>query len=238
MLRVQALLYRRGPGYRFTVAIRPAASSRTAASSASSSDPALAKTLYKVSFPWTGIWRAYPLAFASDPIVGKGLRSLIGWTWSWRSSLLLCAPIGLVGAVLLLARQPLGSFVSIARLQSSSESSAGRWRSRPFKWSRSSRAGAAGIPRTPAGLLPGPWCAPKVIPTTLAPETGEVSWASMGLRRVLLLVKILPALVEVPGSLARLGRSRLGLAEFSQSSRDEPAPEMVRLEAIGRHAAS
>jgi hypothetical protein len=104
MLRVQAPLYRWGPGYRFMVAIRPAAGSRAAASLASSSDPALAKTLYKVSFPWTGIWKAYPLPSASDPIVGKGLRSLIGWTWSWRSSLLFCAPDGLVGAVLLLAR--------------------------------------------------------------------------------------------------------------------------------------
>jgi hypothetical protein len=139
MLRVQAPLYRRGPGYRFTVAIRSAAGSRAAASLAWSSDPALGKTLYKVSFPRTGIWRAYPFAFASDPVVGKGLRSPIGWTWSWRSSLLLCAPPGLVGAVPLLARQPLGSFVSIARHQSSSvESSAGCWRSRPFEWSRSS----------------------------------------------------------------------------------------------------
>jgi hypothetical protein len=74
---------------------------------ASSSDPALAKTLYKVSFPWIGIWRAYPFPSASDPVVGKGLRPLIGWTWSWRSSLLFCAPDGLVGAVPLLARQPL-----------------------------------------------------------------------------------------------------------------------------------
>jgi hypothetical protein len=115
------------------VTLRPAAGSRAAVSLASSSDPALAKTLYKVSFPRTGIGRAYPLPSASDPIVGKGLRSLIGWMWSWRSSLLLCAPAGFVGAVLLSAKQPLGSFVSITRLQSSSaKSSAGSWRSRPF----------------------------------------------------------------------------------------------------------
>jgi hypothetical protein len=110
MLRVQAPLYRQGPGYRFLVAIRPAAGSSAAAPLASSSGPALAKTLYKVSFPWTGIGRAYPLSSASDPIVGKGLRSLIGWAWSWRSSLLFCAPDNLVGAVPLLARQPLGEF--------------------------------------------------------------------------------------------------------------------------------
>jgi hypothetical protein len=58
--------------------IRPAAGSSAAASLASSSGPALAKALYKVHFPQTGIWEAYLLPFASDPVVGKGLRSLIG----------------------------------------------------------------------------------------------------------------------------------------------------------------
>jgi hypothetical protein len=150
------------------VTLRPAAGSSAAASLASSSDPALEKALYKVPFPWAGIWRAYPLSFASDPIVGKGLRSLIGRSWSWRSSLLSCASVGLVGAVCFWRDSHWGSFFSIARLQSSLvESSAGRWRSRPFGWSRSSRAEAVGLPGTPAGILPGSWCAPYVIPTTL-----------------------------------------------------------------------
>jgi hypothetical protein len=35
-----------------------------------------------------------------------------------------------------------------------------------------------------------PWHTPEVIPTTLAPETGEVSWVSMGLRRVLFLAEV------------------------------------------------
>jgi hypothetical protein len=35
-----------------------------------------------------------------------------------------------------------------------------------------------------------PWPTLEVIPTTLAPETGEVSWVSMGLRRVLFLAKV------------------------------------------------
>jgi hypothetical protein len=52
---------------------------------ASSSGPALAKALYKVPFPWAGIWRAYPFSFASDPVVGKGLRSLIGGCWRDRT---------------------------------------------------------------------------------------------------------------------------------------------------------
>jgi hypothetical protein len=35
-----------------------------------------------------------------------------------------------------------------------------------------------------------PWPTQIVIPTTLAPETGEVSWVSMGLRRVLFLAEV------------------------------------------------
>jgi hypothetical protein len=35
-----------------------------------------------------------------------------------------------------------------------------------------------------------PWHTPKVIPTTLAPETGEVSWVSMGLQQVPLLAEV------------------------------------------------
>jgi hypothetical protein len=71
------------------------------------------------------------------------------------------ASVALVGANPLSARQPLGSFVFIARLQFSlAESSAGCWRSRPFGRSRSSYAGAAGTPGTPVSILPGPWCAP------------------------------------------------------------------------------
>jgi hypothetical protein len=87
---------------------------------------ALAKALYKVPFPWAGIWRAYPRSFASDPAVGKSLRLLIGRLWSWRSSLLSCASAILVGTVLLSVRQPLRGFVFVVRLHSSSvESPAG-----------------------------------------------------------------------------------------------------------------
>jgi hypothetical protein len=71
------------------------------------------------------------------------------------------APVAPVGAILLSAKQPLGSFVFIARLQFSLvESPAGCWRSRPFGRSRSSYAEAVGTPGTPADILPGPWCAP------------------------------------------------------------------------------
>jgi hypothetical protein len=71
------------------------------------------------------------------------------------------ASVAPVGAVLLSVRQPLGSFVFIARLRFSTvESPAGCWRSRPFGRSRSSRAEALGTTGTPAGILPGPWYAP------------------------------------------------------------------------------
>jgi hypothetical protein len=46
------------------------------------------------------------------------------------------------------------------------------------------------IPGTSAGRLRGPWPTLEVIPTTLAPETGEVSWVSMGLRRVPFLAEV------------------------------------------------
>jgi hypothetical protein len=130
------------------VAIRPAAGSRAAASLASSSGPALAKTLYKVSFPWTGIWRAYPLSFASDPAVGKDPRPLIGWSWSWRSSLLY-APLSLLSGPFRFWRDGRWrSFVSIVRLQpSSAESSADCWRSRP------SSSGAGLLAPKPRGFL-------------------------------------------------------------------------------------
>jgi hypothetical protein len=71
------------------------------------------------------------------------------------------ASVAPVGANLLLARQLLGSFVLIARLHFPLvESLASRWRSRPFERSWSSHADAVETPGTPAGILPGPWCAP------------------------------------------------------------------------------
>jgi hypothetical protein len=55
----------------------------------------------------------------------------------------------------------LRGFVFIARLQFPSvKSPAGCWRSRPFGRRRYSRAKAVETPGTPAGILPGPWCAP------------------------------------------------------------------------------
>jgi hypothetical protein len=67
------------------------------------------------------------------------------------------ASVALVGANLLLARQPLGSFVFIARLRFSSvESPASCRHCRRFGWSRSSHAKAVGTPGMLAGILLGP----------------------------------------------------------------------------------
>jgi hypothetical protein len=98
------------------------------------------------------------------------------------------------------------NLIFIARLWLSSvESPAGCWRSRPFNWSRSFLLNAVETPGTPAGVQRCPWHTPEVIPTTLAPETGEVSWASMGLQWVLLLAEVLLVSLEVPGFIVRLG---------------------------------
>jgi hypothetical protein len=83
------------------------------------------------------------------------------------------------------------NLVVFARLWLSSvESLSGCWRSRPFDRSQSSELSAVEIPGTSAGRQRCPWHTPEVIPTTLASETGEVSWVSMGLRWVLFLAKV------------------------------------------------
>jgi hypothetical protein len=74
----------------------------------------------------------------------------------------------------------------------------------------------------PAGIKLGPWHAPLVIPTTLAPETGEVSWVSMGLRRVLLLAEVLLFLSKSQDS-----PSGLEVAGFEARSRGIP-PAVLR----------
>jgi hypothetical protein len=67
---------------------------------------------------------------------------------------------------------------------------------------------------------------------TLAPETGEVSWASMGLQRVLLLAEVLLIFVEVPGFSTGSGGllvSELNRAWPLRPSRDVPAPGPIQL---------
>jgi hypothetical protein len=64
------------------------------------------------------------------------------------------------------------------------------WRSRPFGRSRPIQPDVAVIPGTPVGRWLCPWPTQIVIPMTLAPKTGEVSWSSMGLQQVLFLTEV------------------------------------------------
>jgi hypothetical protein len=88
------------------------------------------------------------------------------------------------------------------------ESPAGCRRSRPFNRSRSYLLDAVETPGTPVGRPRCPWHTPEVIPMTLAPETGKVSWACMGLRRVPFLAEVLFVSAKVPGFSIRLGDRR------------------------------
>jgi hypothetical protein len=115
---------------------------------------------------------------------------LVGGGRAWLASCLPPAFVDLVGAVPLLVKQPLEEFRRLRWLGLPTvESPAGCWCSRPFGRSRPLWPNAVEIPETSSGRWLWPWPTRIVIPTTLAPETGEVSWVSMGLRRVLLLAE-------------------------------------------------
>jgi hypothetical protein len=124
---------------------------------------------------------------------GEGSCPLIGGGWAWLASRLFPASVDLVGARLLLAKQPLEGFHRLLWLGlPAAELLAGHWRSWPFGRSRPFWPSALEIPGTLAGRWFCPWPTRIVIPTTLAPETGKVSWVSMGLRRVLFLARVYP----------------------------------------------
>jgi hypothetical protein len=113
--------------------------------------------------------------------------------------------VDLVGARPLLAKRPLEEFRRLRRLRLSSvKSPAGCWHSRPFRWSRPLWLSAVEIPGMSAGRWLCPWPTLVVIPTTLAPETGEVSWVSMGLRRVPFLAEVDTLPSKSQGILGRL----------------------------------
>jgi hypothetical protein len=115
----------------------------------------------------------------------------------WLASCLSPTSVDLVGARLLLAKQPLEEFRCLRRLWLSSvKSPAGCWRSRPFKWIRPFWLNIVEIPGTLVDRWLCPWPTLVVIPMTLAPKTGEVSWVSMGLRRVLFLAEVYSHLLK------------------------------------------
>jgi hypothetical protein len=70
-LRVQTPLYRQGSGYKLGGWLLAPPWLRLRRDPLAPS-PRLTVALYKVPFPpWTGIWEAYALPFASDPFMGK-----------------------------------------------------------------------------------------------------------------------------------------------------------------------
>jgi hypothetical protein len=148
--------------------------------------------LYKAPFPlWTGIWEAYALPFASNPFVGKApARWLVESGRGLRHAR--PSPLSILsGPGHFRRNNHWRNLVFFARLRLSSvEWPAGCWRSQPYGWSWSSCLSVVEIPGMIAGRLRCPWHTPEVIPPTLAPETGEVSWVSMGLWRVLFLAEV------------------------------------------------
>jgi hypothetical protein len=122
---------------------------------------------------------------------GEGSCPLVGGGQPWLASRLSCASVDIVGAWLLLAKQPLEGPHRLLRLGLlAAESLAGCWHSRPFGRSRPFWPSTVEIPGTSVGRWFCPWPTRIVIPTTLPLETGEVSWVSMGLRRVLFLTEV------------------------------------------------
>jgi hypothetical protein len=141
-----------------------------------------------------------PFPFASDPFVGKAPAPwLLEAGRGGRHSRPLPLAI-LSGPDCFRRHSRWRNLIFIARLWLSSvESLAGCWHSRPFSWCRSSLPDAVETPGTPAGRQRCPRHTPEVIPTTLAPKTGEVSWACMGLWRVPFCAEVLFVAVKVLG---------------------------------------
>jgi hypothetical protein len=179
-LRVHAPLYRQGPGYKVASGC-PAAGFFVAAALARVLLPSAPlpgrRLLYKVPLSPGPAYPGYmpPTRLGSFRGEGVCLVQLVEAVRGWRHS-------GL---------QPLPLLSGPCRLGPSVEKiSASCWRSRFFGRSWPPRLGVAVIPGTSAGKLLCPWPTQIVIPMTLAPETGEVSWDSMGLRRVLFLAEV------------------------------------------------
>jgi hypothetical protein len=99
---------------------------------------------------------------------GEGSCPLIGEDRVWLASRLSPASVDLVGARLLLAKQPLEEFHHLHQLGLPTvESPAGYWRSRHFSRSRPFWLSTVEIPRTSAGRWLCPWPTRIVIPKTL-----------------------------------------------------------------------
>jgi hypothetical protein len=127
---------------------------------------------------------------ASDPFVEEGLARC-GW---WRPCVARVTPVSSCRS----CRDPgtfnkasVQGFHRLRRLWPLVvKMSAGCWRSRILGRNRPPGPDIVVIPGTSAGGWLRPWPTQIVIPMTLAPETGEVSWDSMGLWWVLFLAEV------------------------------------------------
>jgi hypothetical protein len=143
--------------------------------------------------PWDWHLRGICPMLCLGSFRGESSYPLIGGGQAWLASCLSPASVDLVKVRLLLAKQPLEEFHRLLQLRlPAAELLAGYWRSRPFGRSQPFWPSAVEIPGTSAGRWFCPWPTRIVIPMTLAPKTGEVSWVSMGLRWVLFLTKVYP----------------------------------------------
>jgi hypothetical protein len=169
-LRVQAPLYRRGPGYKLGVRLPGCRLLRghgldmgPPSSNSLSDDVNFIKCLSPLDRHLRGICPPFCLG----SFRGEDSCPLIGGDRAWLASRLSPASVDLVGARLLLAKQPLEEFRRLRRLWLSSvKSPASCWRSQSFGRNRSSWLSAVEIPRTSAGRWLCPWPTRIVIPTT------------------------------------------------------------------------
>jgi hypothetical protein len=135
-LRVQAPLYRQGPGYRL-VSGCPAAGSSMAAfltwAPPSSGPLSGRRPLYKAPFPLDQHIRSICFLSAPDPFMEEGLAHCSWWRLSVAGSRRSPASVDLVRAMLLLIKRMLEGFRRLRRLGPlAMKMSAGYWRSQPF----------------------------------------------------------------------------------------------------------
>jgi hypothetical protein len=170
-LRVQAPLYRRGPGYRLggrlpgCWLLRGRSLDVAPPSSSSLSD---ACKFIKCLFPLDRHLRGISPLLCLGSFRGGGSCPLIGGCRAWPASRLNPASVDLVRVVPLLVKEPLEEFHRLLRLGLPTvESPAGCRRSRPFGRSRTLWPNTVGIPGTSAGRWLCPWPTRIVIFTTM-----------------------------------------------------------------------
>jgi hypothetical protein len=169
-LRVQAPLYRRGPGYRLGGRLpgyRLLHGHGLDVGPPSSGPLPDAGNFIKCLFPLYWHLRGICPLLCLGSFRGGGSCPLVGGGRAWLASRLSPASVDLVRAVLLLVKQSLEEFCHLRRLGLPAvKSPAGYWRSRPFGRSRPLWLNVVEIPGMSAGKWLCPWPTRIVIPTT------------------------------------------------------------------------